>query len=78
MNMQALLLWIPLLPLVAAAIVGLLGCKLPRAAAHVITIASVGAAFVLSACVLNATMDGYHANYNLYTWLHSRNIYCLA
>ena len=74
MNMQALLLWIPLLPLVAAAIVGLLGCKLQRAAAHVITIAGVGAAFVLSACVLNATMDGYHANYNLYTWLQSGEI----
>mgnify|MGYP003551032509 FL=1 len=71
MNVQAVLIWIPVLPLIAAAVVGLLGCKLPRAAAHVITIIAVGAAFALSACVLNATMDGYHANYNLYTWLQS-------
>ena len=74
MDTQSLLIWIPLLPLVAAAIVGLFGSKLPRALAHWLTIGAVGAAFVLSAMVLNATMDGYHFNGNLYTWLNSGNI----
>ena len=72
--MQALLIWIPLLPLIAAAIVGLFGNKLPRAMAHILTIGAVGAAFVLSATVLNATMDGYLFNGNLYNWLTSGNI----
>ena len=75
MNMQALLIWIPVLPLIAAALVGLLGCKLPRSAAHLITIAAVGTSFVLSACVLNATIDGFYTNYNLYTWLTSGDIH---
>ena len=75
MNIQALLIWIPVLPLIAAALVGLLGCKLPRSAAHLITIAAVGTSFVLSACVLNATIDGFYTNYNLYTWLTSGDIH---
>ena len=60
-----------MLPLIAAAIVGLLGCKLPRTLAHWLTIGAVGAAFVLSAIVLNATMDGYTYNGNIYNWLTS-------
>jgi NADH-quinone oxidoreductase subunit L len=67
-------LWIVLLPLIAAIMVGIFGKQLPRAAAHVITIVAVGAAFVMSAIVLNATMDGYYANYNLYTWLQSGDL----
>ncbi len=67
-------LWIVLLPLIAAVVVGLFGNQLPRAAAHIITIFAVGAAFVMSAIVLNATMDGYYANYNLYTWLQSGDL----
>ena len=74
MNTQALLIWIPILPLIASAVVGLLGCKLPRSAAHLITIASVGASFALSAYVLNATINGFYTNYNLYTWLTSGDI----
>jgi NADH-quinone oxidoreductase subunit L len=74
MNIQPLLIWIPLLPLIAAVIVGLFGSKLPRAAAHWLTIGAVGTAFALSAIVLNATMDGYRANYNLYTWLQSGDL----
>ncbi len=62
------------MPLIAAAIVGLFGGKLPRAAAHILTIGGVGTAFVLSAIVLNATMDGFHFNGNLYTWLVSGDI----
>ena len=72
--MPQISLCIVLLPLLAAIIVGLFGKQLPRAAAHIMTIFAVGAAFVLSAMVLNATLDGYHANYNLYTWLQSGDI----
>ena len=74
MNIQPLLIWIPLLPLIAAALVGLTGSKLPRAAAHWLTIAAVGISFVLSAIVLDATMKGYTFNGNLYTWLASGEV----
>lgn len=71
---EQLLIWIPLLPLIASAIVGLFGNRLPRSAAHVLTILAVGGAFVLSAMVLKATVDGYHHNADLYTWLVSGEI----
>ena len=71
MTLQSICLWIVILPLLAAAVIGLFGRRLPRSAAHIFTIAAVGGAFVLSAIVLNATMNGYTANYNLYTWLTS-------
>jgi NADH-quinone oxidoreductase subunit L len=74
MTMPQINLWIVLLPLIAAIVVGLFGKQLPRNAAHIITIFAVGAAFVMSAIVLNATMDGYSANYNLYTWLQSGDL----
>ena len=74
MSLPTICLLIVLLPLIAAAIVGLFGNKLLRAMAHILTIGAVGGAFVLSAIVLNATMDGYHANYNLYTWLQSGDL----
>ena len=74
MSLPLICLCIVLLPLFTAAVVGLFGRQLPRAAAHWLTIGAVGSAFVLSAIVLNATMDGYHANYNLYTWLQSGNL----
>ena len=65
---------IVLLPLIAAAIVGLFGSKLPRASAHWLTIGAVGGAFVLSVYVLNATLDGFTFNGNLYTWLQSGDL----
>ena len=74
MTLPTICLFIVLLPLLAAVLIGLFGRQLPRAAAHWLTISAVGSAFVLSAIVLNATLDGYHANYNLYTWLQSGNL----
>jgi NADH-quinone oxidoreductase subunit L len=74
MSMQLTSLVIPLLPLLAAVIVGLFGSKLPRATAHWLTIGAVGSAFVLSLKVLNATMDGYAFNGNLYTWLQAGDL----
>lgn len=74
MTLPQISLLIAVLPLIAAAIVGLFGRKLPRAAAHWLTISAVGVAFVLSAYVLNATLGGYAFNDNLYTWLTSGDI----
>ena len=74
MTLPQICLLIVLLPLIAALVIGLFGKQLPRAMAHIFTISAVGSAFVLSAIVLSATLDGYHANYNLYTWLQSGNL----
>jgi NADH-quinone oxidoreductase subunit L len=74
MTLPNISLIIVLLPLIAAAIVGLFGSKLPRATAHWLTIGAVGGAFVLSAYVLRNTMDGYTFNGNLYTWLQSGDL----
>ena len=71
MTLPKISLLIVLLPLVAAAVIGLFGRILPRAAAHWLTIGAVGAAFWLSAYVLSATLNGYTFNGNLYTWLNS-------
>ncbi|HQN66076.1 MAG TPA: NADH-quinone oxidoreductase subunit L [Methylophilus sp.] len=69
----SLLVSIPLLPLLAAAVVGLFGHKLPRATAHIFTITGVGLSFVLSAIVFGKTLDGAIYNQNLYTWLTAGN-----
>jgi NADH-quinone oxidoreductase subunit L len=74
MTLPNIALIIVLLPLIAAVIVGLFGSKLPRSAAHWLTIGAVGSAFVLSLNVLSATMDGYTFNGNLYTWLQSGDL----
>ncbi len=74
MTMQQIYLAIPLLPLVAAIIVGLFGKKLPRASAHWLTILGVGASFVLSVIVLNDAIKGTVFNGTVYTWLTSGNV----
>ncbi len=74
MTMQQIYLAIPLLPLIAAVIVGLFGKKLHRAAAHLITILGVGAAFVLSVIVFNDVLKGNVFNGTVYTWLKTGNI----
>ncbi len=74
MTMQQIYLAIPLLPLLVAVIVGLFGKQLPRAAAHVITIAGVGASFGLSAYVLKDALLGHVYNDTVYTWLKSGNV----
>ncbi|HEY3327445.1 MAG TPA: NADH-quinone oxidoreductase subunit L [Novimethylophilus sp.] len=70
-EMQKIYLAIPLLPLAAAAVVGLFGRFLPRAAAHVLTIAGVAASFVLSVLVLRDAIAGHTFNGAVYTWLTS-------
>jgi NADH-quinone oxidoreductase subunit L len=74
MTMQQIYLAIPLLPLVAAIIVGLFGKQLPRATAHIITILGVAASFALSVYVLKDALAGHVFNDSVYTWLQSGNI----
>ncbi|MDR5172675.1 NADH-quinone oxidoreductase subunit L [Methylobacillus flagellatus] len=71
MTVQSLYLWIPLLPLLAAAVVGLFGRQLPRASAHWLTIAGVAASFALSVCVFMDALHGNIFNGTVYTWLTS-------
>ncbi|SNR96296.1 NADH dehydrogenase subunit L [Methylobacillus rhizosphaerae] len=71
MTVQSLYIWIPLLPLFAAAVVGLFGRKLSRASAHWLTILGVAAAFALSVCVFMDALQGNVFNGAVYTWLTS-------
>jgi NADH-quinone oxidoreductase subunit L len=73
MTMQQIYLAIPILPLFAAIVIGLFGEKLPRAAAHVVTILGVGASFALSLYVLNDTLTSAAYNETVYSWLKSGN-----
>jgi len=72
--MQQIYLAIPMLPLIAAIVVGLFSKHLPRASAHLQTILGVLGSFVLSVFVLNDTLSGHVFNNGIYTWLKSGNI----
>ena len=71
------LLAIPLLPLAAAILAGLFGRVIGRTGAHIVTIAAVGAAFLLSAQTAYALLSGEVAPYNgaVYTWLISDGVH---
>lgn len=69
--MHTIYLLIPLLPLCAAAIVGLANQALPRWVAHVLTIAGVAASFALSVLVFLHVAQGHRENLSVYTWLIS-------
>lgn len=71
MSISNILLLIPMLPLFAAAVVGLFGRKMPRPNAHYITVGAVGVAFLLSAHVFNQTLHGFTLNETVYRWLSS-------
>ncbi len=73
MTMQQIYLAIPLLPLLAAIVIGLFGKHLPRAAAHVLTIAGVAISFALSVYVLKDAMVSQPYNETVYSWLKSGN-----
>ena len=73
MTMPQIYLAIPLLPLLAAIIVGLFGKQLPRAAAHIVTIAGVAASFGLSLYVLKDAMVSLPYNETVYSWMKSGN-----
>lgn len=74
MTMQEIYLAIPLLPLVAAVVVGLFGNRMPRYAAHILTILGVGAALALSVYVFMDAMAGTVYNGTVYTWLKTGDI----
>jgi NADH-quinone oxidoreductase subunit L len=71
-----LLLWIPLLPLVAAIVAGLFGRRIGRAASHTVTILGVATACVLSTMTAWDLFSGAVGVYNdaVYTWLISDGI----
>jgi len=73
MTMQQIYLAIPLLPLLAAVVIGLFGKFLPRAAAHVVTIAGVAISFALSVYVLKEALVSMPYNETVYSWLKSGN-----
>jgi NADH-quinone oxidoreductase subunit L len=73
MTMQTIYLLIPMLPLFAAAVVGLFGRQLPRTSAHWLTIAGVAASCALSVYVLLHVLEGHVFNGAVYTWLVSGN-----
>ncbi|MCX7627683.1 MAG: NADH-quinone oxidoreductase subunit L [Methylophilaceae bacterium] len=70
-DMLTIYVLIPLLPLVAAVVIGLFGRKLPRAAAHWMTIAGVAVSFLLSCFVLKDVLAGHTFNGAVYTWMTS-------
>ncbi|NND59160.1 MAG: NADH-quinone oxidoreductase subunit L, partial [Gammaproteobacteria bacterium] len=73
--MQSVLLTIVLAPLLAAAVAGLFGKRIGRAAAHTITIGAVGLSFALSMWVLLQTRtQDVVFNDAIYTWLISDSI----
>lgn len=73
MTMQQIYLAIPILPLLAAAVVGLFGKFMPRAAAHVLTILGVALSFALSVYALNHAMHSAPYNETVYSWLKTGN-----
>ena len=60
---------IPLLPLIAAVIVGVANKALPRGLAHILTILGVAGAFGLSVVVFLDVLKGNVYNGTVYTWM---------
>ncbi|MDZ4729508.1 MAG: NADH-quinone oxidoreductase subunit L [Xanthomonadales bacterium] len=77
MGLHTTLLLIPLLPLAAAVMAGLLRVQIGRSGAHWVTILGVGASFFLSAWVLyQQVFQGLETiNYSVYTWMVSDGIH---
>jgi NADH-quinone oxidoreductase subunit L len=69
--MQKLYLLVPLAPLAGAAIAGLFGWLIGRAASHWVTILSVVISFVASVVIFQDVMAGHTFNGSVYTWLIS-------
>ena len=76
MSLKTILVLIPLLPLAAAAIAGLLRNQVGRAGSHWVTILGVAVSFFLSAYVLYLQMyEGLGTqNISVYTWMVSDGI----
>jgi NADH-quinone oxidoreductase subunit L len=68
-SMQHIYLAIPLLPLIASAIVGIANKALPRSFAHILTRLGVAGAFALSVYVFLDVLQGHTYNGTVYTWM---------
>src|SRR5690349_8922059 len=67
---QTTLLAVPLAPLAGAIVAGLFGKQVGRRGAHVVTIAGVLIAFILSAMTLSSVaFDGARFNATVYEWM---------
>ncbi len=77
MSLELTLLLIPLLPLAAAAIAGLLRIQVGRSGAHWVTILGVAVSFLLSAWILyQQVYEGLGTqNISVYTWMISDGIH---
>ena len=72
---SALLIAVPLAPLVGAVAAGLFGRQIGRRGAHTITILGVLVAFVLSALTLQSVVaDGARFNATIYEWMRVGNL----
>jgi NADH-quinone oxidoreductase subunit L len=73
---KTLLIWIPMAPLLAAMVAGLLCRVIPRAVAHTVTIAGVLASFAMSCIVANQVFfqDAPVFNETVYQWLVSDGV----
>jgi NADH-quinone oxidoreductase subunit L len=67
---QNLLLAVPLAPLAGSIAAGLFGKTVGRRGAHVLTILGVLVAFLISASVLMAVMEGARYNATIYEWMN--------
>jgi NADH-quinone oxidoreductase subunit L len=67
---QNLLLTVPLAPLAGSILAGLFGKAVGRRGAHMLTILGVFIAFVCSALVLQAVLDGARYNQTVYEWMN--------
>ena len=74
MTMQQLYLVVPLVPLLAAIVVGLWGNKMPRAASHWITIIAVAISFVASVIIFRDVMAGNTFNGDVYVWANAGDV----
>jgi NADH-quinone oxidoreductase subunit L len=76
MSLKTILVLIPLLPLVAAAVAGLLRNQVGRAGSHWVTILGVAVSFFLSAWLLYQQISGElgTVNMSIYTWMVSDGI----
>ena len=76
MSLKTILILIPLLPLAAAAVAGLLRNQVGRAGAHWVTILGVAASFFLSTWILYQQIYGglEAQNISVYTWMVSDGI----
>ncbi|MEW5943093.1 MAG: NADH-quinone oxidoreductase subunit L [Pseudomonadota bacterium] len=73
-EMQKLYLLVPLAPLLGAAIAGLFGWKIGRAASHWVTIIGVAISFVASVVIFLDVQAGHVFNGSVYTWMTSADI----